>query len=85
MRVYLAASMFAVRAIVPRRLRRPAPGRGFEVFVPHEHGLVRRDATPEAVFAVDAGGVESADAVLASSTDRRSMTARRAKSGSSTD
>jgi len=38
---------------------------GFEVFVPHEQGLVGRDATPEAVFAVDAGGVESADAVLA--------------------
>jgi hypothetical protein len=35
------------------------------VFVPHEHGLVGLEATPEAVFAVDAGGVESADAVLA--------------------
>jgi nucleoside 2-deoxyribosyltransferase len=38
---------------------------GFDVFVPHEQGLVGRDATAEAVFAVDAGGVESADAVLA--------------------
>ncbi len=66
MRVYLAASMFTPyeRSFLDdcaRRLR----AEGFEVFVPHEHGLVGRDATPEAVFAVDAGGVESADAVLA--------------------
>lgn len=66
MRVYLAASMFTPyeRAFLgdcAGRLR----AEGFEVFVPHEHGLVGRDATPEAVFAVDAGGVESADAVLA--------------------
>jgi nucleoside 2-deoxyribosyltransferase len=38
---------------------------GFDVFVPHEQGLVGLDATAEAVYAVDAGGVESADAVLA--------------------
>lgn len=66
MRVYLAASMFTPyeRSFLDDcadRLR----AEGFEVFVPHEHGLVGRDATPEAVFAVDAGGVESADAVLA--------------------
>ena len=66
MRVYLAASMFTPyeRSFLDEcagRLR----AEGFEVFVPHEHGLVGRDATPEAVFAVEAGGVESADAVLA--------------------
>jgi nucleoside 2-deoxyribosyltransferase len=39
---------------------------GFDVFVPHaQKGLVGLDVTAEAVFAVDAGGVESADAVLA--------------------
>jgi nucleoside 2-deoxyribosyltransferase len=66
MRVYLAASMFTP---YERTFLDDCAGRlraeGFEVFVPHEHGLVGRDATPEAVFAVDAGGVESADAVLA--------------------
>jgi nucleoside 2-deoxyribosyltransferase len=66
MRVYLAASMFTP---YERSFLDDCAGRlraeGFEVFVPHEHGLVGRDATPEAVFAVDAGGVESADAVLA--------------------
>jgi nucleoside 2-deoxyribosyltransferase len=66
MRVYLAGSMFtpyerAFLADCAERLR----SEGFDVFVPHEHGLVGRDATAEAVFAVDAGGVESADAVLA--------------------
>ena len=48
-------------ATAPQRLR----AEGFDVFVPHEQGLIGLDATPEAVFAVDAGGVESADAVLA--------------------
>ena len=66
MRVYLAASMFTP---YERSFLDDCAGRlraeGFDVFVPHEHGLVGRDATPEAVFAVDAGGVESADAVLA--------------------
>jgi nucleoside 2-deoxyribosyltransferase len=66
MRVYLAASMFTP---YERSFLDDCAGRlraeGFEVFVPHEQGLVGRDATPEAVFAVDAGGVESADAVLA--------------------
>jgi nucleoside 2-deoxyribosyltransferase len=66
MRIYLAGSMFtpyerSFLADCAGRLR----AEGFEVFVPHEHGLVGRDATPEAVFDVDAGGVESADAVLA--------------------
>ena len=66
MRVYLAASMFTP---YERSFLDDCAGRlraeGFDVFVPHEHGLVGRDATPVAVFAVDAGGVESADAVLA--------------------
>ena len=66
MRVYLAASMFTP---YERSFLDDCAGRlraeGFEVFVPHEQGFVGRDATPEAVFAVDAGGVESADAVLA--------------------
>jgi nucleoside 2-deoxyribosyltransferase len=66
MRIYLAASMFTP---YERSFLDDCAGRlraeGFEVFVPHEHGLVGRDATPEAVFAVDAAGVESADAVLA--------------------
>jgi nucleoside 2-deoxyribosyltransferase len=66
MRVYLAASMFTP---YERSFLDDCAGRlraeGFEVFVPHEQGLVGRDATPEAVFTVDAGGVESADAVLA--------------------
>ena len=66
MRVYLAASIFTPyeRAFLDdcaARLRTE----GFEVFVPHEQGLVGVDVTAEAVFAVDAGGVESADAVLA--------------------
>jgi nucleoside 2-deoxyribosyltransferase len=66
MRVYLAGPMFTpyeqtFLADCAGRLR----AEGFDVFVPHEHGLVGRDATAAAVFAVDAGGVESADAVLA--------------------
>jgi len=67
MRVYLAGSMFTPyeRSFLDgcaARLR----AEGFEVFVPHEQtGLVGLDVTAEAVFAVDAAGVESADAVLA--------------------
>jgi nucleoside 2-deoxyribosyltransferase len=66
MRVYLAASMFTPyeRAFLDdcaARLR----AEGFDVFVPHEQGLVGVDVTAEAVFTVDAAGVESADAVLA--------------------
>ena len=66
MRVYLAGPMFTpyertFLAECAGRLR----SEGFDVFVPHEQGLVGRDATAEAVFAVDAAGVESADAVLA--------------------
>ena len=66
MRVYLAASMFTPyeRAFLDdcaARLR----AEGFDVFVPHEQGLVGVDVTAEAVFEVDAGGVESADAMLA--------------------
>src|ERR1700745_945149 len=38
---------------------------GLEVFVPHEQGLSGRDATAEKIFAVDAEGVETADAMLA--------------------
>lgn len=66
MRVYLAGPMFTP---YERTFLADCAGRlrteGFDVFVPHEHGLVGRDATAEAVFAVDAAGVESADAVLA--------------------
>jgi nucleoside 2-deoxyribosyltransferase len=66
MHVYLAGPMFtpyerAFLADCADRLRTE----GFEVFVPHEQGLVGPDATSEAVFEVDAGGVEAADAVLA--------------------
>src|SRR5215468_5345279 len=66
MRIYLAGSIFTPyeRAFLTdcaERLR----AEGFDVFVPHEQGLVGRDATAEAVFAVDADGVESADAVFA--------------------
>src|SRR5262245_40585944 len=66
MLIYLAGSIFtpyerAFLADCAERLR----AEGFEVFVPHEQGLVGVEATPEAVFAVDADGVESADAVLA--------------------
>ena len=66
MRIYLAGSIFtpyerSFLADCAQRLR----GEGFDVFVPHEQGLIGLEATPEAVFAVDAGGVESADAVLA--------------------
>jgi nucleoside 2-deoxyribosyltransferase len=66
MRVYLAAPMFTPyeRAFLGEcaaRLR----AEGFEVFVPHEQGLSGRDATSEKIFAVDAAGVEWADAVLA--------------------
>jgi len=66
MRIYLAGPMFTP---YERTFLDDCAGRlraeGFEVFVPHEHGLVGSDATSEAVFKVDAGGVESADAVLA--------------------
>lgn len=66
MRIYLAASMFTPyeRAFLDdcaTRLR----AEGFDVFVPHEQGLSGRDATAEKVFAVDAEGVEAADAMLA--------------------
>src|SRR5215475_3987001 len=66
MRIYLAGPMFTPyeRTFLDEcaaRLR----AEGFEVFVPHEHGFVGVDATAEGVFAVDSGGVESADAVLA--------------------
>jgi nucleoside 2-deoxyribosyltransferase len=66
MRIYLAGSMFTpyertFLADCAERLR----SEGFDVFVPHEHGLIGIDVTAEAIFAVDAGGVESADAVLA--------------------
>jgi nucleoside 2-deoxyribosyltransferase len=66
MRIYLAGSIFtpyerSFLADCADRLRRE----GFDVFVPHEQGLVGLEATPEAVFAVDAEGIESADAVLA--------------------
>ena len=57
MRIYLAGSMFTP---YERSFLDDCAGRlraeGVEVFVPHEHGLVGRDATSEAVFAVDAGG-----------------------------
>ena len=66
MHIYLAGSLFTPyeRAFldeIAERLR----SEGFEVFVPHEQGLVGVDVTAEAIFAVDAGGVELADAVLA--------------------
>jgi hypothetical protein len=66
MRIYLAGSIFtpyerSFLADCAEQLR----AKGFDVFVPHEQGLVGLEATPEAVFAVDADGVESADAVLA--------------------
>jgi nucleoside 2-deoxyribosyltransferase len=67
MRVYLAGAMFtpyecAFLDDCAARLR----AEGFDVFVPHEQkGLVGLDVTAEAVFSVDADGVESADAVLA--------------------
>jgi nucleoside 2-deoxyribosyltransferase len=66
MRVYLAGPMFtpyerSFLADCADRLR----AEDFDVFVPHEHGLVGRDATADAVYAGDARGVESADAVLA--------------------
>jgi nucleoside 2-deoxyribosyltransferase len=66
MRIYLAGSIFTPyeRAFLDdcaSRLR----SEGFDVFVPHEQGLVGLDATAAAVFEVDADGVESADAVLA--------------------
>jgi nucleoside 2-deoxyribosyltransferase len=65
-RIYLAGPMFTpyertFLAACASRLRTE----GFDVFVPHEQGLVGLDATAQAVFAVDAAGVESADAVLA--------------------
>lgn len=67
MRIYLAGSIFTPyeRAFLDgcaARLR----AAGFDVFVPHEQThLVGVDVTAEAVFAADAGGVETADAVLA--------------------
>ena len=66
MRIYLAAPMFTPyeRAFLDEcaaRLR----SEGFDVFVPHEQGLSGRDATSQQIFAVDAEGVETADAMLA--------------------
>jgi nucleoside 2-deoxyribosyltransferase len=66
MRIYLAGPMFTpyertFLAECADRLRAD----GFEVFVPHEQGLSGRDATAEKIFAVDAEGVETADAMLA--------------------
>jgi nucleoside 2-deoxyribosyltransferase len=66
MRIYLAGPMFTPyeRTFLGEcaaRLREE----GFEVFVPHEQGLSGRDATAQKIFAVDAEGVENADAVLA--------------------
>ena len=66
MLVYLAAPMFTPyeRAFLDEcaaRLR----AEGFDVFVPHEQGLSGRDATAEKIFAVDAKGVETADAMVA--------------------
>lgn len=67
MRIYLAGSIFTPyeRAFLDdcaARLR----AAGFDVFVPHEQAhLVGVDVTADAVFAADAGGVETADAVLA--------------------
>lgn len=66
MHIYLAGALFTPyeRAFldgIAERLR----SEGFEVFVPHEQGLTGVDVTAEAIFAVDAGGVERADAVLA--------------------
>jgi hypothetical protein len=66
-RIYLAGSIFtpyerAFLSDCAGRLRTE----GFDVFVPHEHThLMGVDVTAEAVFALDAKGVESADAVLA--------------------
>src|SRR5207302_9463469 len=64
--LYLAGPMFTpyertFLAECAARLR----AEGFEVFVPHEQGLAGRAATAEKVFAVDADGVETADAMLA--------------------
>jgi nucleoside 2-deoxyribosyltransferase len=66
MRIYLAGSLFTPYerdhlAAIAERLR----AEGFEVFVPHEQGLVGVDVTAEAIFEVDAGGVEWANAALA--------------------
>src|SRR5215467_4949303 len=67
MRIYLAGSIFtpyerAFLSDCAERLR----AEGFDVFVPHEQThLMGVDVTAEAVFALDAGGVETADAVLA--------------------
>jgi nucleoside 2-deoxyribosyltransferase len=66
-RIYLAGSIFtpyerAFLSECAERLR----AEGFDVFVPHEHThLMGVDVTAEAVFALDADGVESADVVLA--------------------
>ena len=38
---------------------------GFDVFVPHEHGLADDDTTPEAIFEKDLAGLAGADAVVA--------------------
>jgi nucleoside 2-deoxyribosyltransferase len=66
MRIYLAGPLFTpyertFLADCAGRLR----SQGFDVFVPHEQGLAGPDTTSEQIFAVDAAGVESADAVLA--------------------
>ena len=62
MRIYLAGPMFtpyerSFLADCATRLR----AEGFDVFVPHEHGLVGLEATAEAVYAVDAGGLKQRD------------------------
>jgi nucleoside 2-deoxyribosyltransferase len=66
MRIYLAGPLFseAEREWLDRLAQR-LRGEGFDCFVPHEHFDALAELTPAEVFRVDAGGVRSANVLLA--------------------
>jgi nucleoside 2-deoxyribosyltransferase len=66
MRIYLAGPLFseAEREWLDRLAQR-LRGEGFDCFVPHEHFDALAVLTPAEVFRVDAGGVRSANVLLA--------------------
>ena len=66
MRIYLAGPLFteAERDWLDRLARRLRDD-GFDCFVPHEHFDALAELTPAEVFRVDAGGVRSANVLVA--------------------
>lgn len=66
MRIYLAGPLFseAEREWLDRFAQR-LRAEGFDCFVPHEHFDALAELTPAEVFRVDAGGVRSANVLVA--------------------